>query len=191
MQLLDKFMFTTQLHEPATTGMKPTKRGRKRKRGMRDIEDEKDRVMAYGKEVLTLGLLYMEYRDAIKEGYGLRIISCWRYMLLLFKMTNKRKYSIQASILLLQYEFIFTERMRNQLLWSRTVNVHGKPGRNVPMDLHMEHLNRELKEGMRHLSSNTEEVSIKRIVKCLKKLMDFRQNFDERPGIPLVHGHHT
>ena len=57
---------------------------------------------------MTLGLLYMEYCDSIKDCDGLRIIRCWRYMLLLFKMTNKRMYSIQASTLLLQYHFIFT-----------------------------------------------------------------------------------
>ena len=142
-------MFTTQLREPSPTKKKPRKRGRER--STRDTEDEVDHVMAYGKEVITLGLLYMEYCDTIKEGDGLRIIRCWRYMLLLFKMTNKRKYAIQASTLLLQYQFIFTERMRNQLLWSRTVNVHGKQGKNIPMDLHMEHMNRELIEGMRHL----------------------------------------
>ena len=43
----------------------------------------------------------------------------------------------------------------------------------IPMDLHMEHLNRELKEGMRHLASNTSEASIIRIGKCLQKLIDF------------------
>ena len=59
------------------------------------------------------------------------------------------------------------------------------------MDLHMEHLNRELKEEMRHLASNTSEASIIRIGKCLQKLVDFRQNFDKCADISTVHGHHT
>lgn len=185
-QLIDKCMFTTKLSEQASDKASSKTGKKKMKRN-----EEEDNVMAYGKEVMTLGLLYMEYCDSIKEGDGLRIIRCWRYMLLLFKMTNKRKYSIQASTLLLQYHFIFTERMRNQLLWSRTINVHGKPGKNIPMDLHMEHLNRELKEGMRHLASNTSEASIIRIGKCLQKLIDFRQNFDKCTDISTVHGHHT
>lgn len=63
--------------------------------------------MAFG------GLLYMKYCNSIKEGDdSLRIIKCWRYMPLLFKMINKRKYSIQASKLLLQYHFIFTETIK-------------------------------------------------------------------------------
>lgn len=55
----------------------------------------------------------------------------------------------------------------------------------------MEHMNRELKEGMRHLSSNVEEVSIKRIGKCLMKLIDFKQNYDKTTDVPSIHGHHT
>ena len=27
------------------------------------------------------------------------------------------------------------------MLWSRTINVHGQSGKNIPMDLHIEQLN--------------------------------------------------
>lgn len=37
---------------------------------------ESDRVLAYPKELLSLGLLYQEYIDAIQEGDGLRILRC-------------------------------------------------------------------------------------------------------------------
>ena len=40
------------------------------------------------------------------------------------------------------YEYLFSGQMRHQLIWSRTVNVHGKLGKNIALDLHMEHLNR-------------------------------------------------
>ena len=147
-------------------------------------------VMAYAKEVLSLGSLYMEFCDAIREGDGLRILRSWRYMLLVFKVTRKNKYAVQASTLLLQNHFIFTERMRQQLLYSRTINVHGRPGRNIPMDLHMEHLNRELKEGMRHLSSNINAASVIRIGKALRKLIDFRDNYDKCTNVSKLTGHH-
>ena len=39
-------------------------------------------------------------------------------MLLVFKVTRKNKYAVQASTLLLQNHFVFTERMRQQLLYS-------------------------------------------------------------------------
>ena len=39
-----------------------------------------------------------------------------------------------------------TERMKQQLVWGCTINVREKPGRNVPMDLHMEHINKHCKQ---------------------------------------------
>uniref|UniRef100_A0A1X7U352 Uncharacterized protein n=1 Tax=Amphimedon queenslandica TaxID=400682 RepID=A0A1X7U352_AMPQE len=54
--------------------------------------------------------------------------------------------------------------MKEQLLWSRTINTIGRPGKNIPMDLHMEHLNRVVKDAMRTLSSNINEgVAVDRI----------------------------
>jgi len=102
-----------------------------------------DSVLSYANEIFSLGLFYMEY--SIKEGGGDRILRCWRYMLLLFKVSNKTKYSVEAYSLLAHYQYLFSERMCKQLLWSCTVNVHGKQGKNIPMDLHMEHLNQDLK----------------------------------------------
>lgn len=59
-----------------------------------------------------------------------------------------------------QYHFTFSERMQKQLVWSRTVNIHGRTGENVPCDLHMEHLNRECKESISGLGSNITDTSI-------------------------------
>ena len=72
---------------------------------------ESDHVYEYASEVLTLGLLYMEFIDAIREGDGGRILRCWRYLLLIFKSSGRSNYSIEAFTLLAQYHFIFTDRM--------------------------------------------------------------------------------
>ena len=158
----------------------------------KDVPKESDSVKGYAKQVVSLGLLYMEYSDGIREGDGDRIIRCWRYMLLIFRATNKRKYSIQAATLLLQYHFVFTERMKEQLVWSRTINTHGRLGKNIPMDLHNEHLNRIVKDGMKALSSNVNEAqAIERIGKSLRLLVDFLNNFDTCADIPVLHGHHS
>ena len=46
---------------------------------------ENDHVLAYGKELMSLGLLYLEYRDSIREADGNRILRCWKYILFIFK----------------------------------------------------------------------------------------------------------
>ena len=42
----------------------------------------------------------------------------------------------------IQEKYLFSERLRKQLIWSRFVNTHGREGYNIPLDLHLEHLNR-------------------------------------------------
>lgn len=110
-----------------------------------------------------MGLLYMEFTDAIREGDGDRILRCWRYFLLVFKATGRTHYSVEAFNLLAQYDFLFSERMRMQLIWSRTVNVHDRPGKNVSCDLHNEHLNRECKQSISGLGSNITDAAIQRV----------------------------
>lgn len=53
--------------------------------------------------------------------------------------------AVEAFILLAQGKFLFSPHMALQLLWSRTINTQGRPGKNIPAELHMKHLNRECK----------------------------------------------
>ncbi len=63
-------------------------------------------------EVLSLGLLFMEFIDAIREGDGDRICSCWKFLLLIFKATGRKNYAIA---LLAQLKFVLSPRMAAQL----------------------------------------------------------------------------
>ena len=103
---------------------------------------------AYACNLVSSGLLYMEFVDAIREGDGHRIIRCWRYFLLHFKIERRINYSIEAFTLLSQYQFLLSPRMAMQLTWNRTINIHGHPGKNVSCDLHLEHLNKEAKKSI-------------------------------------------
>ena len=93
-----------------------------------------DHVLSYAKEVLSLGLLYKEFVDAIREGDGERIIRCWRYFLPLFKCADRKNYSIEAFNLLFEYEYALTERMKQQPSTCdaeslTAVTVAGRPSR--------------------------------------------------------------
>lgn len=94
-----------------------------------------DSVREYACEVLTLGLLLMEFNDGIHEGDGNRIVRCWSFFLLLFKASNRTNYSIEAFNLLANYRYLLSPRQAMQLKWSRTVNAHGFLGRNIPPPL--------------------------------------------------------
>lgn len=152
---------------------------------------ELDGVQSYASDILSLGLLYMELCDGIREGDGERIIRCWRFLMLIFKASNRTNYSIEAFTLLVQEKFIFSPRMAAQLKFSRTVNTHGRAGKNVPCDLHMEHLNRECKDGLQGLGSNITDKAIKRVGKSVQKTMKVLKAFDEENNIHVNSGYHT
>lgn len=44
-----------------------------------------DKVLAYTKSLISIGCLYAEFRDCIKEGDGLRDLRCYGYFLPLFR----------------------------------------------------------------------------------------------------------
>ena len=146
-------------------------------------------MFEYAKEVLSLGLMYMEFQDAIREGDGQRVLRCWKYMLLLCKASNRRNYALEGLNLLFQYYNYLSPRAE-QLLYSRFINVHGLPGRNISCDLHMEHLNRVVKTCIQHLGPNKLESAIVRSSRCSHALLLIGDNFDETSGISSHSGGH-
>ena len=149
-----------------------------------------DGVFAYAKEVLSLALLWAEFEDAIKEGDGLRVITCWKFFLPIFKVTNHKNYSIGALNILLQYNVLLSPRQCKQLLWSRFINTSGKPGQNKSCDLHMEHLNRVVKTTIGGLESNVTPKSISRIGKCAGVLIKVCNQFDSISAVVQRSGKH-
>lgn len=133
----------------------------------------------------------MEFINAIKEGDGSRIIHCWKYLLPIFQATKRNNYTCEAFTLLIDVNYLLSPRMAHQLKWSRTVNMHGLPGQNVSCDLYMEHMNQECKAALSGLGSNVTDRSIKRIGKCIGRLIPIMENFDSICQLPTTHGCHS
>lgn len=60
-------------------------------------KDDEDYVKVYAEEVLTLGMIYSEYSDAIREGDGLRVMRCWKFLMLLFKAAQRKIMPVKHS----------------------------------------------------------------------------------------------
>ena len=120
----------------------------------------------------------MEFNDSIYECDDERILRCWRVFLPLFKARGRKNYAIEA-LNLFQYEYVFTPRMKQQLLWDRTVNIYGRQRKNVPMNLHMEHINRTCKEAMANIGSSIGDGTVERIGKIIHGLMEIGKQFDK------------
>ena len=152
---------------------------------------KKDDVFRYACELVTLGLLYSAYSDAIKEGDGPRKFHCFKYILPMFKASNRVNYACEIFCTLAQHNFILSPRLSHQLQWSRFVNTHGKIGKNIPCDLHMEHLNRVVKNGIRGLGANKAEMAMIRLGKCVDTVADVMEHYDDEHGVNAPSGHHT
>jgi L1 cell adhesion molecule like protein len=148
-------------------------------------------VYSYACEALTLGLFMMDFKDAVREGDGDRVLSLWKYMFLLFKASNRKNYAIEAFTLLSQYYLLFPPNIAEQLKWSRFVNVHGLPGANISCDLHMEHLNRLVKVAIEGLGANKSEKAIRRASKALKVASEVTDSYDQEAKVPETSGKHA
>lgn len=81
--------------------------------------------------------------------------------------------------------------MAMQLKWSRTINVHGRPGKNIAADLHMEHLNRECKEALSGLGANITDHAVHRVGLCIGRMVTVLKHYDEVNDVGTVSGAHT
>ena len=138
-----------------------------------------DDVVSHANDVISLGLFYSNYKDAVKEGDGHRVKLCWKYLLPIFKASDKRNYSGEVLRMLYSCNYTLSPHQTQQLLYSWFINTHELPGRNIAADLHMEHLNRACKEqAIKGLGANKTEKSITRIGKAIGPLFDIQANFD-------------
>ncbi len=148
-------------------------------------------VQEYAKEALTLGLFHLEFHDAVREGDGLRVLRCWKFLLLFFKSTRHPNYSVAAITLLAQYYYLLPPRLSEQLIWTRFVNTCGKRGHNISADLQMEHLNRTCKDMLANLGANKTPKAIVRAGKAAGMISEMLAHFDAINRIDHGSGEHT
>ena len=126
-------------------------------------------------EVLSLGLLYAEFWAAIWEGDGLCVLCCWCYFLPIFRASNWTNYSIEAFHFLAQHQFLLSPRLSQQGLWSRYVNTHSLPGKNIACNFH---LNRVLKGAIQGLGANKTPDGIAQLGRCISPISEVVQQYD-------------
>ena len=71
------------------------------------------------------------------------------------------------------------------------MNTHGRPGKNVPCDLHMEHLNRDCKTAIAGLGANITDKAVQRVGRCLGEMVNVTDNYDREHGICPDSGRHS
>ena len=106
---------------------------------------------------LSMGFLLRNFDSAVKEGDGKRITCCWQFAMLIYRAFNHNKYALAALHLSADIMAMLTPREAESLVCNRTVNTKGGAGKNISVDLRMEHLINLIKECLNHLGRNITE----------------------------------
>ena len=163
----------------------------KRKSKSKKVPTSCDHVLEYAKETLTMGLMLLEFKDAVREGDGERVIRCWKFLMLFFRASGHTNYTLEALNLLSHYYYLLPPRYAEQMKWNRFVNTQGKRGANISADLHIEHMNRICKEAVNHLGANKTPKAITRIGKVVGVISNTLDNFDKISGVEHGSDKHT
>ena len=150
-----------------------------------------DGIHDYASMVLADGLLLLEFKDAIREGDGIRILRCWKVFLMYFTYAKHQNYQHEAFYTLSLVNAIASPRVASQLTWGRVLNFNGGSGHNIPLDLHMEHLNRTVKDYVANLGENFAEKSIIQCGKSVGGIASITRQFDNDNSVLNPIGTHT
>ena len=147
-----------------------------------------DTVHMYAVDVITMGLFWYAYRDAIREGDGDRIIRYWKFLTPIFRQEHHYNYANEGFNLLAQISLL-SPRQVSEIKWNRTINTTGRKGKNIPVDLHLEHLNRRLKIMMQNLGSNITPTTVARSAKALGIIEQVCSQFSQDIGVEVKDFH--
>ena len=143
-----------------------------------------DYLYNYHQAKLAFGLLIFEFEDAIKEADGNGVHNVYKFALLLYKCYGHHKYAYVTILYLLKLE---TEVEGYSMKWNRFYNKYGGKGRNIPLDLKMEQLNKILKSMFRSLGPNVDEKNAVRVANALQGVEVLLESVDKDCSLYLFH----
>lgn len=149
-------------------------------------ENTNDPVYNYARVLCHFGSLSMLFQDSWREGDGDRVERCWKLFLPHYQSARRTKYSLEARRLQFQVKAVLSPNLSHQVKWHRFVNTRGGLGRNVPCDLHNEHMNKLIKDIIIHMGSNISEheAALQRSVRSISTLDALCHKFDEESDVP-------
>lgn len=129
---------------------------------------------------LSFGFLLMNMLDAVKEGDGERLIRLYKDALLIYKAYGHTQYAYSAFLLSVQLNATLSPRLAHDVTWNRFWNSTGGKGKNIPLDLHLEHLNNFLKSYLKNKGSNLTEGTATRVSRSLGVLKTMMNRADSQ-----------
>ena len=108
-----------------------------------------DHVFDYSCNFMKMALLERNFQDSVHEMNGPRLLRIWKFKMLYFKGTGRTKYALDAFLFQADQLALLSPWDAYRQLWNTKFNLHGGFGRNIPLDLMVEHNNSFIKEMIR------------------------------------------
>ena len=119
------------------------------------IADENtDLVKEYSICLLRYYFLFIDIKDAVREGDGERIATLHKELLQHFKSDSGfNAYAIEMLVSIVQVEVFLSEAEAHTCKRASTVNWKGGSGNNIEVDLLQENINRDLKKYIKRMGA--------------------------------------
>ena len=153
-------------------------------------DSETDFVYNYHDARLQFGMLFMNIADAIMEGDGFRLTRCYKLVLLFAYKFRHIKYAYALLLLFVQTGAVLSEEESFFLIMNRFINVNDRIGRNIPLDLHMEHLNLLLKRLSKRMGGNITTKSLQRAARSVVAISNVIEGIYEDCSKKKKSGYH-
>lgn len=154
------------------------------------VKESGDMKYNYTRSLCHYASLALELYDAWHEADGNRVTRCWRILLPHFFESGRTKYTLEAMRLQIQLASL-PSSLVHQITWDRFINTHGGLGRNLPCDLHNEHVNKPIKEAIRHMGANFSQNALTTVARSITYMSAVSARFDEQCKVTPDSSAHT
>ena len=126
-----------------------------------------DAIYNYHDARMQLGLFFLNFTDAIKHGDSKRYLRCMKFALMLLYKHKHTKYAYIIMCLFAKIQALLSEKEAYLLVSNRFINYKGGVGKNIPVDLHMEHINLVLKRFVKGAGGNVTKKTLQRMAQSI------------------------
>ncbi|CAH3178659.1 unnamed protein product, partial [Porites lobata] len=154
-----------------------------------------DFVTNYSLCLLKYYFIFLDFKDAVKEGNGETIAILHKQLVPHFKaLPGFNNYAIEMLISVVQNSVFLSDAEAHQCIWASTVNWRGGARNNIEIDLLQENRNKSLKKSIKAMGANKTDNAIDRSSHASGGEDKIAENFDvqiQRETQSSSHSHRT
>ena len=154
-----------------------------------------DFVTNYSLCLLKHYFIFLDFKDAVKEGNGETIAILHKQLVPHFKaLPGFNNYAIEMLISVVQNSVFLSDAEAHQCIWASTVNWRGGARNNIEIDLLQENRNKSLKKSIKAMGANKTDNAIDRSSHASGGEDKIAENFDvqiQRETQSSSHSHRT